>query len=886
MEARMSNLVEKQHPTIAPIHIVAIIPIICLAPFVAKAFHIDDTLFLWSAKHILTNPADFYGFKANWYGQEMPMFLINKNPPLISYYIAFVAFLFGWNEVILHLAFLIPAVGLSLGTYYLARSLCPWPHLAALIAVLTPVFLVSSTNIMSDTIMVAFYVWAIALWLRGLKEDNSSYLLVATFCMVLSALTKYFGLTLLPLLLVYSLMEKRKLGSWIVYLIIPVLLLVGYQWLTYKLYGKALLSDAASYAIQGDLTERSQFLTKTIVGLAFTGGCLAAVGFYAPLLWSRRFWAAGGVLTTLLLAALLGTKTIGDLGLHDADSIRWGLILQLALFVSAGIHILVLAGNDMWHNRDASSLLLFLWIIGTFLFASFVNWTTNGRTILPMVPAAGILVMRRYGQRDNRSRTYISWPTVWPLIPAAAVALAVTWADYSLANCQRSAAHIIRAESHEYPFTIWFQGHWGFQYYMERIGAKSLDFNNSMLKQGDIIITPSNNTNLELLRPESVHLVGKRQLMPCRWLGTMQKTLGAGFYSDIWGPLPFAVGAARPEEYLLLLVGAFDDSAEAIDRFREALRIKPDYANAYNELKKTFTAPEYIDRTIARTLEALKLNPENPALHSKLGSLYESKGELDKAMVHYRRVLQLNPDSAETHSKLGNVLEQQGKVKEALFQYSMALRLQPGFAETYFNLGNVLVRQGNYEDAIVHFSKALELKPNFFQAHTNLGILLDDMGKLDEAIAHYSMALRIKPDYVNAHVQLALALIRKGETEEAIKHYRRALQLRPDWPEVLNNLAWIFATHKNPKFRDGAEALQLAQKACELTHYKQANFLDTLAAAYAEEAQFSKAVQTAQQAIQLAHASNRVELAKAIEKHLQLYEAGKTFYEGSNTLTP
>jgi 4-amino-4-deoxy-L-arabinose transferase-like glycosyltransferase len=177
----MKSLVDIKRPalkcpsSITPILVVVIITIVCLAPFVAKAFHIDDTLFLWAAKHIQTHPVDFYGFTANWYGTEMPMYSIQQNPPLVSYYIAIVALLFGWNEVVLHLAFLIPGVGLSLGTYYLARQLCQRPHLAALMAVLlTPVFLVlvSSTNVMCDVMMVAFYVWAVVLWLRGLHWLN------------------------------------------------------------------------------------------------------------------------------------------------------------------------------------------------------------------------------------------------------------------------------------------------------------------------------------------------------------------------------------------------------------------------------------------------------------------------------------------------------------------------------------------------------------------------------------------------------------------------------------------------------------------------------------------------------------------------------------------
>ena len=554
-----------QQSPIIPVLVIMMATIICLAPFVTKAFHIDDTLFIWAAQHIQTQPIDFYGFTANWYGTEMPMSLINKNPPFVSYYIAIVALLFGWSEVALHLAFLIPAAGLSLGIYSLARQLCPRPQMAALIAVFTPAFLVSSTNIMSDTMMLAFYVWAVSFWLHGLEKDSMSHLFVAAIFIALSALTKYFGMTLVPLLIVYSLMIKRGLGRWIVFFAIPVLILAGYQWLTYTLYGHGLLSDAASYAIAaGSAGAAPQFLTKALTGLAFTGGCLAAVAFFAPLMWSRRILAVGGVLLTLSIATLLVMGTVGELCLRNADGIQWGLVIQFGLFIMAGVHILALAVTDLWKNRDASSLMLFLWIFGTFLFATFVNWTVNARTVFPMIPAAGILVMRRFDMRTKAWPLPSVWLLVVPLIPAAFIALSVTWADYSLAGCQRSAARMIDARFHNYPHKLWFQGHWGFQHYMEAIGGKALDFKYSVIRKGDIIVVPSNNCFTVVPQSNKFRIVeGLQSKTSCRWIGTMQSPIGTGFYSDVWGPLPFAVGNVPPERYLLFKLDDFDSDRRA-----------------------------------------------------------------------------------------------------------------------------------------------------------------------------------------------------------------------------------------------------------------------------------------------------------------------------------
>ncbi len=185
-----------------------------------------------------------------------------------------------------------------------------------------------------------------------------------------------------------------------------------------------------------------------------------------------------------------------------------------------------------------------------------------------------------------------------------------------------------------------------------------------------------------------------------------------------------------------------------------------------------------------------------------------------------------------------------------------------------------MTNQGRLEEAIAHFSQALHIEPHYADAHNNLGVALAGKGRLDEAIDHYYEALRVQPDHKVAHVQLALALLRQERTEKALEHYHEALRLSPDSPMVLNNLAWILATHENPNFRDGARAVQLAEKACRLTGHENAAFLDTLAAAYAEAAQFNEALQTAQKAIELALAMGRVEAGEGYRKEDAILPSG------------
>jgi hypothetical protein len=522
--------------------------LICLLPFVGKAFHIDDPLFVWVGQHIQTHPADPYGLTVNWYGTESPISKVTKNPPLNSYYLALLASLFGWKEVPLHLGFLVPAIAAVLGSYLLARQLCRHPLVAGLCVVLTPVFLVSSTTLMADTTLLAFWMLAIYFWSRGLRLRSGASLAVSGLLIGMAALTKYFGLFLIPLLLVYSLAKWRRLRWDLAYLLIPLLLLGLYQWGMQAIYGRGLLLDAFSYASQTTSPYGRWSLAKTLVGLGFTGGCMAVVACFARQLWSGTGLAIGLAVAASVALLVGAAGSIGNWQLPAATA-GWVLAVQFGVWVGCGLGVLALSVADTVRHRDAEALLLLLWVMGTLAFAMFGNWTTNGRALLPMTPAVAILLVRRLEDRGALSRS-TGMRSVWVSFTAAGVlSVAVAAADTALADSARRAAQEICGARHEPSRTIWFEGHWGFQYYMEAAGARAIVVNASHLNPEDLLILPQNNTNVVWPAPPWARHRETRLLPAEHWLTTMDPGLGAGFYTDFRGPLPFAFGAVAPEAY-------------------------------------------------------------------------------------------------------------------------------------------------------------------------------------------------------------------------------------------------------------------------------------------------------------------------------------------------
>src|SRR5256885_11769358 len=335
--------------------------ILCLVPFSGRAFHTDDTLFIWAAQNIIKHPFNPYGFQLIWDSTRVRMSEVTQNPPLASYYMALAGRVVGWSERALHLAFLLPTLALVLGTYRLAQKFTRSPLLAAFATLLTPGLLVSACSVMCDPMMLALWMWAAILWIEGLEPQRPLFLLASAVLIAASELTKYFGASLILLLFVYSIARQRRVGSWAWYLLIPVAALVGYEFLTAKMYGHGLLFTAADFSRKRRLFAHATKAPRALVGLSYTGGS-ALIGLaLAPIVWSRK-QVMTGMLCSGLAALLVMRRLVGlgvAAGLPQVSAVcyePWVMINnQLGLFYSGGVLVLSLSSGGFLRARDASS---------------------------------------------------------------------------------------------------------------------------------------------------------------------------------------------------------------------------------------------------------------------------------------------------------------------------------------------------------------------------------------------------------------------------------------------------------------------------------------------------------------------------------------------------
>jgi Tfp pilus assembly protein PilF len=194
--------------------------------------------------------------------------------------------------------------------------------------------------------------------------------------------------------------------------------------------------------------------------------------------------------------------------------------------------------------------------------------------------------------------------------------------------------------------------------------------------------------------------------------------------------------------------------------------------------------------------------------------------------------------------------------------------------EDAFEKGLKLLDQQRYDKAIQAFSTAIEIIPQDYQAYNYRGVARALKGNYNKALADYDKAIEIRPRYAEAYNNRGFTRTQLGDLDNALIDYARALKMNPFLVGAYNNMAWVLATCADRRFRDGARAVRLAQKAVELK--PDVVSLDTLAAAYAAVGNFDAAVDTQKKAIQkLVLADKNSEVPKYLP-HLDAYKSGRS----------
>ncbi|AWI09707.1 tetratricopeptide repeat protein [Ereboglobus luteus] len=270
-------------------------------------------------------------------------------------------------------------------------------------------------------------------------------------------------------------------------------------------------------------------------------------------------------------------------------------------------------------------------------------------------------------------------------------------------------------------------------------------------------------------------------------------------------------------------------AAEAIALCVEAVRLKPDFTQAYNnhgyalaKLGRFNDALLYYDKALS-----FGQNGMDVTLNNRGYALY-NLGRYEDAMRDYRGALKLRPSYAEALSNYGNVLCAIGRYDEAMRQLDEALRMDPEFAAAWNNRGNIFAAMGNNPDeALRCYKKAAELDPSLALAIDNVARYAVFLGRSEEALPYFEVHARLKPADALVRQGWGNALMLLGRSAESIPHFERALELDPALFVSRHNLAIALVETGRPAdaITHFEKALALQPRSAPLHH----NYAEALA---------------------------------------------------------
>jgi len=551
----------------------ALLPALFLLPFVNTPFNIDDTLFVYSARQILRDPLRPYDFSVNWETRSAPMWGVTANPPLVPYVLAAVFAIGGESEAGAHLALLPFAMAASALAYALARRFTARPALAAALFVLSPAFLVCAGSAMSDVPALAFFLAAIALAHGAPERAAALRALLAGVCLGLASVAKYQSLVGLAVVAAVFLFEKRRATTWIAFAAGFAAPFVGWAALGFATHGSAhFLDTLARGGRQG--ADAWSLLRKTVSSATFTTMSLGSILVIVPaiVVWTRRgTYALGALLVSAASGAalfLIAKPVRSDLFYLTGSAtlavvaLLWVGCCGLAVVVE---RVAVKRRITRWPEDDRRPnapmreteewRLLALWAIVVPLYVITCAYWVAVRYLLPgLLPVALLATIGlERAAPTARSRRAIA---------AASLALTVLLAVLSVAAERRFARFyrdgVVEALALAPAGSrVLFDGHWGFQYYMEKRGVRALEFGVDDLASGDFVIAAEQSRALDLAEyPGVFSFVKLLEAPPGLPIVTMHRRANAGFHADVYGLLPFAFSTQSPDRIAVLRVDA------------------------------------------------------------------------------------------------------------------------------------------------------------------------------------------------------------------------------------------------------------------------------------------------------------------------------------------
>ncbi len=344
-----------------------------------------------------------------------------------------------------------------------------------------------------------------------------------------------------------------------------------------------------------------------------------------------------------------------------------------------------------------------------------------------------------------------------------------------------------------------------------------------------------------------------------------------------------------------------DQSQKAIDDLRRSSELKPGHpltllalgTALFNEAtaddaesdEDKKTRESLLDEAFQAFEKTAELVPRAAQPLLQMGQIYAVRSDFDKALEMLDKAFVLDPSNLSVLLMRASVYQELGKIDLALADVESTLAHPRMTPETRSRVKKfqamLLAGSDNVGDAIDVLKELQKDSPEDATVILQLGTLHSSEQDHNQAVAMYTKVLKMEPENKVALRLRGDAYLSLGKHAEAIADLKKAAELMPDDSGTLNNLAWVLCTSPNDELRDPKRAIELAKQSCELTDYKAAHILSTLAAAYADSGDMKSALDWSQKAVEMAEADEEgdPETLGHLKEELKNYQDGKPWRE-------
>lgn len=217
-----------------------------------------------------------------------------------------------------------------------------------------------------------------------------------------------------------------------------------------------------------------------------------------------------------------------------------------------------------------------------------------------------------------------------------------------------------------------------------------------------------------------------------------------------------------------LRIGQFN---QAILSYQNAVKIKPNYAEAFNGIGLALKNKGYPDEALSSYKKAINIKSDYAEAFNNIGNAFNEIGDLENAIDSYDKAINIKPNYADALNNLGNALRDTGEIDLAINSYEQSINTHSGNPGVYCNLANALVDKGDITTAITKLKEAIKIRPTFGEAHRLLSKITQYRTETD----HFNLMLNQYKTKLSDHERCSISFA-LAKAHDDLKQYDKAFQ--------------------------------------------------------------------------------------------------------------